>query len=86
MRNIINKTEIVKIYTCESIICNCCGKEFKPEDDYPCWANTVHGFSIDFEYGSKHDMDNWSFDLCDDCIEKITKRFKIPVKIHEGVA
>lgn len=86
MRNIINRTETVKVSICESITCNCCGKEFQAKDNNPCWANTIHSFNISFGYGSRHDMDIWTWDLCEDCIEEIVSKFKIPVKIHEGVA
>lgn len=83
MRNIINRIETVSVKSIDSITCNSCGKEFIAEGNNPCWANTIHSFDIDFGYGSKHDMDTWTWDLCEDCIEQIVKKFNIPVKIIE---
>ncbi|MHB8065093.1 MAG: hypothetical protein ACYDG2_21165 [Ruminiclostridium sp.] len=85
MRNITNKTETVSVKVCDSITCNNCGKKFKEEGFDPAWANTIHSFSIDFGYHSKHDGDNLQFDLCEQCLEQFIKKFKIPVQIKERV-
>lgn len=48
-------------------ICNCCGCEI---DD-----SLQGGFDVSFGYGSKYDGQNWSFELCEDCMENIIKTF-----------
>jgi hypothetical protein len=67
-------------YIDESVTCNKCGKEkilsgekFQREVQ----ANKFQSFDCSFGYGSHYDMENWEFDLCEDCLEEIVKTFKI---------
>lgn len=58
-----------------SITCNkCWNKETWKMAEL--WMNWYSEFNVMFGYGSKHDWDTWSFDLCDDCLENIIKNFK----------
>lgn len=68
----------------ESITCNKCGKErvrdfnsgrFEDQDD-ELWRNDYQSFGCSFGYGSRHDMERWSFDLCEECLVEIIKDFK----------
>jgi len=67
----ITKTEEVKVI--EEIVCNACGKQAKHID-----CTDIQPYQFDFGFGSMHDGENWDFDLCDTCVEKIIGNFKIP--------
>jgi hypothetical protein len=82
MRKHIEKEYIIRKleYIDESVICNKCGKEevlsgekFQREVQ----SNKFQSFDCSFGYGSNYDMENWEFDLCEDCLEEIVKSFKI---------
>lgn len=55
----------------ESITCNKCGTERKMEYDFT--YNEFQHVNFSFGYGSKFDNDNWSFDLCENCVEELVK-------------
>lgn len=62
-------------------VCNCCGKNLLVENGFlkeEC-IHVVHDFGF---FGKKDGMTH-TFDLCEECYEKITARFAIPVEIHE---
>jgi hypothetical protein len=61
------------------ITCNCCGKVAKHPD-----CTDITPIDIEFGYGSEHDGETWSFDLCDVCVEELVSKFKIP-KMKERV-
>lgn len=77
-------TEEKEIVVNESIRCNKCGKEkerdFHSEyfEDYEegIWDTEFQTFSFGFGYGSRYDTEQWSFDLCDDCLTEIVKTFQ----------
>lgn len=48
-------------------ICNKCGKENLHTEE-------IH---ISFNYPSKHDMEAWMFNLCDDCLDEFISTFVI---------
>ena len=74
---------MVKKLECTSIVCNRCGMSFNREDDFA--TNLIHEFNIKFGYGSKHDLEEWDFDLCEVCIEELTDSFKIkPARFDLG--
>lgn len=50
------------------VMCNKCGCEI------PDSINS--NFYASFGYGSKHDGQEWSFELCENCLEDIIKTFK----------
>ena len=56
------------------IICNCCGKIAKHPE-----CTDITPMDIEFSYGSEHDGETWSFDICDACVKDITSKFKVPV-------
>jgi hypothetical protein len=37
----------------------------------------MSSISLGFGYWSKFDMEHWSFDICDNCLEDVIKTFKI---------
>ncbi|WP_143804811.1 hypothetical protein [Paraliobacillus ryukyuensis] len=57
------------------ISCNKCGKAYKNEKkDHN--LDLFHEFSTSFGYHSNFDMEQWSFDLCEDCLVDLVKTFK----------
>ena len=61
------------------ITCNGCGKVAKHVD-----CTDITPIDIEFGYGSEHDGETWSFDLCDKCIEDFASKFKMPInKVRE---
>lgn len=77
----IEKThEVVKptVETLEqTITCNRCGHDttFDPES-HNFEQDKYHEFYCHFGYGSSYDMEQWTFDLCEDCLVDIVKTFK----------
>lgn len=70
-----NKTELV------SMICNCCKKELKVENGIikeGCFCGDSQ-----FGYFSNKDGMKHFFDLCEECYDKITADFAIPVETEE---
>lgn len=63
------------------VICNKCGMTY--DDDvseygYEEWQwDTIYPFKVEFGYSSKYDLQRWSFDLCENCIDEIVSTFKI---------
>ena len=64
--------------------CNMCGEVYDVnancEEDWQ--MESVKEFKAHFGYGSNHDTENWKFDLCEKCIEKIVSQFKIAPEVH----
>ncbi|MFV0314753.1 MAG: hypothetical protein ACK5I7_06570 [Anaerotignum sp.] len=57
------------------VICNCCGKEIPLVGD-GMWEEYFHAEKY-WGYFSKQDGRKDSFDLCQDCYEKMVEGFKI---------
>lgn len=51
---------------------NCikCGKEIYPLDESLGWWRWAAKGKIDAGYGSAHDLDDFEFMICDDCISE----------------
>lgn len=65
----------------QRVVCNCCGRELKVENGY-----LKEGcISVDhtFGYFSRKDGIRHRFDLCEDCYEKMTGQFALPVEESE---
>ncbi len=65
----------------KKIICNQCGKELNMRKDLlmeECVSvNQIWG------YFSRKDGENHSFDLCEDCYDKLVKGFVLPVTVEK---
>jgi hypothetical protein len=62
----------------EITVCNRCSKQVVPHNQNDYWsANMIHNFSVGFGYGSRHDMDYWEFDLCEDCLLTFISSFEL---------
>lgn len=81
------KEVMQEIVVSESIQCNKCGREFvNPLSkgstmERFIWDANIHGYKTFFSYGSKFDMQEWEFHLCDDCLVKMIKGFSVPVDV-----
>jgi len=65
----------------ERALCNCCGKELFVENGI-----LKEGFcevEVEWGYFSKKDGMKHSFDLCEECYDRMIKQFKIPVEETE---
>ena len=62
----------------EKVSCNMCGKVAKHLD-----CTDINDLQFEFGYGSKYDMETWSFDLCDGCVDTLIKNFKIPPEVKD---
>lgn len=60
--------------------CDMCGKEFDTWDH-----QEKFGFAYSIGYGSKHDGDHVSCDLCCDCFDKLLDEYLIPNCKHKIV-
>lgn len=62
------------------LICNCCGKNIHIKNgivkEGVCYIDCVWG------YFSEKDGERHTFDLCEECYDKITKSFEFPVEIN----
>lgn len=58
------------------IVCNKCGKSSVPD-----YTNTVQAFDLTFGYGSNYDGHRIQFDICELCLEKMMREFKIQVNV-----
>ena len=63
------------------VVCNGCGKQLRIEDGY-LKEGCFHGERL-FGYFSNKDGIRHSFDLCEECYEKWTGSFAIPVEEEE---
>ena len=64
-----------------AVICNKCKKELKVENGIikeGCFCSDAQ-----FGYFSKKDGMRYSFDLCEDCFDKMLKGFEIPAEEAE---
>ena len=59
--------------TLVSVSCDRCGRKATDEID----AQAIEPIKIMWGYGSKFDLECWEFDLCDTCLEEITKDIRV---------
>lgn len=62
-----------------SIVCNNCGvtKELIGESwEIEVLKNEFQSFQCSFHYGSRYDYEQWTFDICEDCLTAFVKSFK----------
>jgi hypothetical protein len=73
----ITKNEIVV----DQIVCNKCGKSFKPKymgvGHYE--HSQIHSFDVRFGYNSEFPDEYWGFDLCNTCVIELANSFVKPV-------
>ncbi|PTX59984.1 hypothetical protein C8P63_110129 [Melghirimyces profundicolus] len=56
-------------------ICNKCGKSVQADsNDFE--TDLIHSFQTEFGYGSGFDMEEWSWELCEDCLVDIVRTFQ----------
>lgn len=79
MKKTQNQKIEIEIEKLLSITCNMCGKTYTYKDGY--FEHDITTVNVQFGYGSKFDTENWEFDLCDDCLEKIVDKFICKPKV-----
>lgn len=67
----------------EVMMCNQCGKQIRVENGIV--KEGVFSTEYNWGYFSKKDGQKHVFDLCENCYEKIIKKFEIDVEIKENV-
>ena len=78
--------KIKEVEELHQITCNMCEKSdiYSDEKETADAMRNVfidshyHSFDMKFSYGSRYDLETWSFDLCENCLEKLTNSFPIP--------
>ncbi len=75
MRNYSDNKELV------SVICNKCKKELRVENGI--LKEGCFNGNVQFGYFSNKDGKKHSFDLCEECYDKMIKEFVIPVEEEE---
>ena len=63
----------------EKIICNCCKKEIKPENNI--WKEDFISIDKKWGYFSNKDGENHHLDLCESCYEKWISNMQIAVTV-----
>lgn len=64
-----------------SICCNSCGKKLKVENGI--LKEDAFEASKEWGYFSKRDLEVHHFTLCEECYEKMTEQFLIPVNVKK---
>ena len=65
----------------KKLLCNGCGKEIKKAADMV--REGIFQIQYDWGYFSGKDGERHSFCLCEDCYDRITKAFVLPVEVEE---
>lgn len=65
----------------ETVVCNCCGKILQLEQGY--LKEDCVSIEHVFGYFSKKDGIRQKLDLCEECFDRITASFRIPVEESE---
>ena len=59
------------------VICNCCGRALEVENGY--LREECISVEHIFGYFGKKDGSRHQFDLCEECYDRLTEQFRIPV-------
>ncbi len=65
----------------EKVLCNCCGRELKLTGNHV--AEGVLHICKDWGFFSEKDLLCHEFDMCEQCYDRITSEFQIPVTERE---
>lgn len=67
------------------IVCNKCGHEMDldKEEYEEFMTDTIHEFKVSYGYGSEHDLQSYSFDLCENCLDELYRSFKVPPQVDD---
>ena len=67
--------------TLEKVLCNCCGRELAMTGRHV--AEGVMHVVKDWGFFSEKDLVRHEFDMCEQCYDKMTAEFQIPVTERE---
>ena len=81
----VEKVEVELERRLSAVTCNKCGvSEDRSGGNCEDYYGDKYGyddnfarFETNFGYGSRYDNENWSFDLCEDCLTELVKTFKV---------
>ena len=65
----------------EKAFCNCCGRELRMSGHHI--SEGVLQVCKDWGYFSKKDLVRHEFDMCEQCYDKMTSQFQIPITEKE---
>lgn len=71
-----------------AIICNQCGREIRLDGldnksyEYQLAQAEVLPVKHQWGYGSKYDTERHTFDLCEECYDKLIQGFRIPISVE----
>ncbi len=65
----------------EEAVCNCCGRSLQVERGI--LKEGICSVDVEWGYFSRKDTMIHRFDLCEDCYDRITGEFRIPVEEQE---
>mgnify|MGYP007112386548 CR=1 FL=1 len=83
MKKYIEKEIIETKKVATHVTCNKCGHTSEI-DVNRFELNKFQEVDFSFGYGSKYDMEDWEFHLCEDCVEELVKSFKYVPKGMES--
>lgn len=63
------------------LICNCCGRSLKKTEQV--LLEDVCSVRVQWGYFSRKDGENHSFELCEECYDRITQEFVIPPRVEQ---
>lgn len=75
MREYKSIKQTIEVNVLQNITCNKCGDSSVENDDQTCHER-YQTFQTSFGYGSRYDMEAWSFELCEDCLTELVRSFK----------
>ncbi|MFD0712284.1 hypothetical protein [Paenibacillus sp. GCM10027626] len=75
-------TRLEQVVVSSSIVCNKCGKQamYRPLPDKTAKDEQqiqMQSFECSFGYSSRYDNENWSFELCEECLLELVRSFKL---------
>lgn len=80
-----SKREVKAKWVEVMIECNKCGRMEYIDQADPWAFDEFIEIKHHFGYGSKNDGEEWTFDICEKCLEEFTKTFKTkPHKFDRG--
>ena len=65
----------------QKVVCNQCGRELKLQNGIV--QEGIFEGSVRWGYFSKKDGEYHSFELCEECYDRLTAQFKIPLTLRK---
>jgi hypothetical protein len=65
-----------------NIVCNICGKTIQVQNNIP--REDFIEIKKSWGYFSDKDGTKWSFNVCEDCADRLAEQFVVPVEVTEN--